>query len=584
MYIKRFLKICDFYGTKFHWYINYKPKFYSYYGGIFSLLSLISWLIIFSIFCSKDFKRSNPIINTSTIPPNGYKNIKFGKKKIYLPWRIVDYDEKPLNHKGVVYPKIYYYTSKYYNETGTMKTNYTLINYKLCNETSMKNLGKEFLLDIALEDLYCIDMEDLNMGGSWNSDFINYIRFDLYLCKDGIDYNESNVNCTTFNKFEDLHGKDNSWFFELLYPVVQFQPTELNIPILILYKKYYYVFSRYTNKLDRIYLQENILSDEQGWIFNNAEILSYWGTYYFDGDNYYRGEKDILKKGSNSRLYSLKIYLSCGITYYTRTYKKIYEILSEIFPLIRFITSLFTFLSEIMNELNSTKKLNEFIIGIDKKEKKMNKNNRNSIQILNDLKLVTYSSKINNNISINQINGKKNTLEEINYKNNLDDSSKINCINNKSRKSIVLRKKSKNSFGLNINKNYNYIIGNNKNKINNLENMDKIEYPLSYYLLGFLLIKIRSRKYKNSCISEKFGKSFKFYSQIIDISSYITLYKQFEMLKKILENQLKLNENDLYRKDDIFIVNKRLSNYDGYLNKNKDTNKKMKSETLINRK
>ena len=144
--------------------------------------------------------------------------------------------------------------------------------------------------------------------------------------------------------------------------MVQFQPTELNIPILILYKKYYYVFSRYTNKLDRIYLQENILSDEQGWIFNNAEILSYWGTYYFYGDNYYIGEKDILKKGSNSRLYSLKIYLSCGITYYTRTYKKIYEILSEIFPLIRFITSLFTFLSEIMNELNSTKKLNEFII------------------------------------------------------------------------------------------------------------------------------------------------------------------------------------------------------------------------------
>ena len=55
---------------------------------------------------------------------------------------------------------------------------------------------------------------------------------------------------------------------------------------------------------------------------------------------------------------------------------------------------------------------------LTKKRKKMNKNNRNSIQILNDLKLVTYSSKINNNISINQINGKKNTLEEINYKNN----------------------------------------------------------------------------------------------------------------------------------------------------------------------
>ena len=79
-----------------------------------------------------------------------------------------------------------------------------LLNYKLCNETSMKDLGKEFLLDIAIEDLYCIDMEDLKIGGSWNAEFINYVRFDIHLCKDGIDYNETNINCTSFKEFEDL--------------------------------------------------------------------------------------------------------------------------------------------------------------------------------------------------------------------------------------------------------------------------------------------------------------------------------------------------------------------------------------------
>ena len=145
MYIKRILKICDLYGSKFHWYIGYKPKYYSYYGGIFSLLCLASWIIIFIVFGLDDFHRA-PIINTSSFPPNGYKNIQFGKQKLYLPWRIVDYNEKPLNHKGILYPKIYYFTNKYSNETGAMKSNYTLLNYKLCNETSMKDLGKEFLL------------------------------------------------------------------------------------------------------------------------------------------------------------------------------------------------------------------------------------------------------------------------------------------------------------------------------------------------------------------------------------------------------------------------------------------------------
>ena len=33
------LRIFDFYGTEFHWYFDYKPKYYTSYGGIFSILS-----------------------------------------------------------------------------------------------------------------------------------------------------------------------------------------------------------------------------------------------------------------------------------------------------------------------------------------------------------------------------------------------------------------------------------------------------------------------------------------------------------------------------------------------------------------
>ena len=49
------------------------------------------------------------------------------------------------------------------------------------------------------------------------------------------------------------------------------------------------------------------------------------------GENYV--EKDILRKGNNSRLYSLKINLNLGITYYTKKLKKLYEMLSEIFQI-----------------------------------------------------------------------------------------------------------------------------------------------------------------------------------------------------------------------------------------------------------
>ena len=581
MYIKRILKICDFYGTKFHWNIGYKPKYYTYYGGIFSILSLASWIVVFIVFGLEDFQRTHPIINTSSFPPKGYKNIKFKDQKLYLPWRIVDYDERFINHKGILYPKIYYFKNKYNNETDTMKTNYTLLNYKLCNETSMKELGNEYLLNISIEKLYCIDMEDLDMGGSWNAEFINYIRFDLYLCKDGIDYNETNRNCTKYKEFEDLPGEDNSLFFELLYPEVQFQPTEKNVPILIIYKTYYYIFSRYSNKLDRIYLQEHLFEDETGWIFNRHKYMSYWGTKSIEGDNYVPGEKDILRKGSNSRLYSLNIYLNLGINYHTRTYKKLYEILSEIFPMIRTIVSFFSFLSDIMNELNSSKKLNEFILEIDKKKKKgKNKINSKNLQEIN---ISNISNKNNNNNLFKKTNGNSFKLEELNHKsvilNNIDDSSKLYCLpinNNNTNKKEIKRSKKKSAktvIDISI-----------KNTINNYDTVEKIKFPLRYYLYGFFLIKIKSRKFKNSCISEKFSKSFIFYSRLIDISTYIALFKQFELFKKIVSNKLKINEEEINRRDDLLLRNNRfLSNYDKMSHKLNNF-RPIKSITLINRK
>ena len=60
-----------------------------------------------------------------------------------------------------------------------MKTSYEYINYKLCNETSMVNNTDLFIIDIELDQLYCIDMEDLNIGGSWDSDFLFLF---IYFC------------------------------------------------------------------------------------------------------------------------------------------------------------------------------------------------------------------------------------------------------------------------------------------------------------------------------------------------------------------------------------------------------------------
>ena len=172
--------------------------------------------MIFIIYSLDDIKRKFPITTTSFIPSEGYKKIKFGKEKIWIPWRIVDYNNNEyINHTGILHPIIYYNTG--IKDEGAKEFNLTkkIINYKLCNETSMMEEKNIFRISVPLNEIYCIDMEDLDMGGSWITEFINYIQFDIYYCEDGIDYDETNSKCSSFNEIINFIGDNNSLEFDL---------------------------------------------------------------------------------------------------------------------------------------------------------------------------------------------------------------------------------------------------------------------------------------------------------------------------------------------------------------------------------
>ena len=265
-------KYFDFFGTNFTFYIEKHRKFYTNLGGILSLLSFLIGLIVFIFINLEEFLHKNPISTTSTSEEE-YKNIKSGEEKIWIPWRIRDFGGKTINHVDLLYPIIFYYQG---NRNGTyMDVNYRYIDYKLCNETLMRNNSETFILDINLDQLFCIDMEDLEVGGSWDADFLNLVTLDLYNCKDGINYDENNPNCTTYDKIEEFAGKNNNLQFEIYYPIINYQPMNRTDPIVVKYINYFYHLSRFSNKIDRLYLQQHILKDDQGFISTHIKSYSF---------------------------------------------------------------------------------------------------------------------------------------------------------------------------------------------------------------------------------------------------------------------------------------------------------------------
>ena len=200
------LKYLDCFGTKFNFYIERNRKLYTPLGGILTLFSFIVGIIIFILINLDDLLRNIPNSTTSTAKEN-YKNIKFRDEKIWIPWRIADFQSKTINHSEILYPIIYYYKGIKNKADKLMNLSYNIINYKLCNETSMMNSSLKYIIDVELDQLYCIDMEELDMGGSWDADFINYITFDIYNCKNGINYEENNPNCTSYDKIIEEANK-----------------------------------------------------------------------------------------------------------------------------------------------------------------------------------------------------------------------------------------------------------------------------------------------------------------------------------------------------------------------------------------
>ena len=580
------LRYVDFFDIKFHFYIGGQPTNNTTFGGIMIIFFLTSCLLTFLIFSLDDIKRLNPITTKSEIPGGEMRVVNLHNSKIWIPWRMVTYEEKFVDHRGILHPIVSLIEGKWNNDFG-MNLTYRTLSYKLCNETSMANKTEEYQIDVPLNELFCIEEDDIPWGGSWYGDILYYVEVNLFLCEEGIHFNASDPRCTKMTDL--LQHRNTSWLFEFYYPVVQFQPTNLNVPMAVIYRSYYYRLSTYANKVERVYIQENILSDDKNLLQTKTKNSSYWGLTNIYGDSYFMPEGiDPLVKSTSSRLYSLVIYMDQGIIYYSRSYKKVFSILSDVFPILNFLLLIFkkftrivklTFAkkttSELLFENVNPKKI---IFNGDKIFKKRDSNENISINIRRNGRL---------NDSINQ-NFHRNTALNLNvYTKNLEQSKEFNNNNNntseQNRSYFLFNNKNDNTQSktqlndanllgmLNMNqlkRKYTIVAGkrntialdsylesesNKKNKKRKKKENINL-FPTYYYFMDIFIDKLIKPK-SFCCMNKKYFIVYNFMGQIFDITSHILLIKNFNIFKNIFFNEInggkKLNSYTMDKKINI---------------------------------
>ena len=577
-----FLRYCDFFNVKYNF--NYEHKInITIFGGLMGITFIIISIIVIIILSIDDIRKLNPITTKSEIPGGDFRVVNLKESNIYIPWRLITYEEKFINHTGILYPSITLIEGNLDENIG-MDLKVHNLNYTLCNETSMINITDQYEIDTPLNELFCIEQNDIPFGGSWLSDKLFYLEVNLFLCENGIRYNASDSRCTPLQDI--VKFTNTTWLFEFFYPNVQFQPTDHDIPMRVIYKNYYYRLSSYTYKLERLYIQENILNDDTSLITTKSKNNSCWGVSTFYGDTYFwQEEQDPLVKSNTSVLFSLDIYMDQGYIYYTRSYKKIFDIISNVFPIVNFLLIIFYKLTVWVKSAFAKQSIVEMIFEnskIFKNKKKFylnieNNTNNNNMKQRNTI-YINKRTKFEDNLKINKdkmIPKKINSINNMHIRDNCSankepnksimkktvdhnykDDSHLELFNAFSIKKLIKSKErnGNNKYLSNIDEKSNNVNKDNKNNSNE-EYIPKKEkkslFPLFYFFMDIFLDKLdKPRSF--CCLDKKYLIVYNFMGVLFDISSYVSLFKYFNIYKTVFSEELKsLNINRFVKKINI---------------------------------
>ena len=575
MVYKEYLRYFDLYGTKCSFYSDQRLKFYTPLGGIISIISVCAGILIFIFFNLSNFKREYPSLITRSLIDEEQKII-FNKEKIYIPWKIQKINSNNFNFANILVPTIKYH----YKNNKSDIINTKILSYNKCIDTSLVNSSVKNYIDTPLDQLYCIDMDDLFIGGSPLSNYFYYIELNLYLCQNG-------SNCVNYN----LNTINNNIELVFYYPTISFNENDYNSPLKIKYNKDYVLLNNNTTKINQIYFRKIILDDEIGLLGSKKRHYEHWDCNYNREDFYFMDNLE-------QKLFSLQIFVDQSNIYYYRTYSNIFLILNESLPLISLVYNVAKLLAKIFKLSSINRKLTELLFENlaekpnkfqnyirDMKSKKtieklnLNKNkdaiNNISNFIKNNLNTnnnILKSTEENNIISMSNNDNSKNINNYSNVtlinqiylnKNNNDNLEAINKNKNSNKQKSANYNEGKvldlkiNSFNLNnILKNE---LKNNKKKNKKKKFVTRKLFPYKYYLCTIFTKNIDLARHP-FCMSKKYIKVYYFLCRLFDISSYCILQKEFNVTKnlildekklQIIEQNSKININDPFFMRDV---------------------------------
>ena len=332
-----FLSSIDMYSYKFTLNFFKKKQISTLYGQISTIITIILSFFFIIYFAGDFLNRKSPTINYAKQYYLNYPITQLKSRNFFLAFRIINITEHSIDFSNKIFPVLYYLTRKKNESEIKISNQIEKIKFSKC-ESGNLNKREIDINNFNIQDFYCFNFSDYNFGEDINKE-MSYI-LELNLCPNKLIYKPNDSNSINLCSEKNFINNLSNYKIEILYPEIYHQPYNISYLIRFALKSIKYSLSYNLLTNNYIYIQENKIKDDKGWLlrkYKEKNLLSIKNIK----NEYILRNSDFLIEGGDSTFFTINLIYTKDYSIYIRYYIKIPEILANIIVFIRIIMLFF---------------------------------------------------------------------------------------------------------------------------------------------------------------------------------------------------------------------------------------------------
>ena len=435
----------DIFSKSIGFFYHDKDKIGSIIGFILTIIYVIISISLFIFYTITTINKRDMKVHDSLLFQKEAPEMDINKNLFYFAFGVENFETGYTRfiNETIYYPKVEY-INKVKEGPYFKIIKSTPLKYERCQEEKFGEDYQHLLVKGELNNSYCLNNLNLTLAGNFKYDKLSYINIGIYPCVNSSDNNNHCQSKEIINKYL------SRTFISILAKDIGLEPSNFTYPIIPTFQDLYITIDKSYFTEFCIFFGITEIQTDIGLISDRIKKERYMNYVKTTQGIYNRDEEDSYENGGP--ICEVQIRMGDDIRIQKRTYMKMSEVFAVTGGYMQLISTLFSFITFLINKINTEIQLVNSIFNFYPRKKRISL----KYQLQKNYSTNSPSLRAKNNLQKSQIitsEEKNNTILDMSKNNlilfnNIDQSFKsINQFNPKNVNNSKLNKNNhKNDF------------------------------------------------------------------------------------------------------------------------------------------